>query len=399
MKNKFFLNAYRALIFIMTFAFLSCRHDSKLDNALRINIEPDKTRNFNISELFSSVDLIELRSDSNVVFVKPVKLNVYNGLYYLHSNDMIVVFDSIGNNVLLFNNKGLGPHEYINISDMIVENENIIINDREGQKLLFYDLNGNFIESFKHGLLAYNFTKVGDEVFLNSGNLMNASSAYKVNLYDLKSEKMRSGFIKQEIGLDYLSIMEYTNFSLLGDTLSYSQSFSNTIYRLKDNGEVIPRVEVDFGKHNLPDEFLHENKSLRAFYENFTKSDFASRIDGYYENEKMIFFMYSYQDKKPFVFYDKKKQKVYNFDRFTDDLLFSGIVQTTSYNLLPLLMDEKFMYVSIDAHRFIELYEELIKKYSNDEIWSQLPNIQQLEKIYKSIDEESNPIILRYRFK
>lgn len=354
-KNTLSHKSY--MLLILPLLILSCQRDSNFDSLAKININPQKSICLKASDVFDSIELIELKSDSNIVFVKPVRLNVNEGLYYLLSDDVIVVFDSLGNNVMLFDRKGHGPTEYLNISDFLIESDNLFINDREGRRLLVYDLNGNIIESFKHDLLAYNFIKIGGVVYLNSGNLINAQTSYRINKYDLSSKSVTAGYINQITGLDYLSVIEFTNFSLFGDTLSYSQSFSNVIYHLSEKGGVTPRFEIDFGKHNLTDDFLLEHKTLRAFFENLKVSDYATRIDGYSENEANMFFMYSYQNKKPFVIYNKKEHRIYNFDRFTDDFLFPDIVQTTSYSMMPLLVTERYMYISLDSHQFIKLYE------------------------------------------
>lgn len=383
---------------IILAVFCQCKNAEKGSSHIqKIVISPSEAHEIKTSQLFTSADMIELKSDDSLVYVKPTKLVVKNNKYYFKSKNMIIVYDSCGNYDSSLFKKGNGPGEYINISDFHIEdNGNIVINDREGRKLMYYTGNGQFLKSINHGLLSYIFFKKKNKIYLNSGNLMDAK--YRVNLLDEKNSRITATFLKQEESMAYLSVIEYTNFSFFEDTLSYSHTFSNTIYQLKEN-EAIPRIEIDFGKNNLPDDFVTEYQDLRTFMDAFQKSNYASRIDGYHEGKNFLFFLYSFQNTRSFVWVSKQHNLIYNFNRIEDDLLFPEISHKTSYNLLPICINDDYLYVSIEAFEFIDLYNQIKEKMSVKEWNGYIKKRPDIERIYSNIREDSNALILRYKQK
>lgn len=69
--------------------------------------------------------------------------------------------------------KGIGPNEYIRLSDFNVDidKKELIIFDKEKKQLLSYDFNGNFISTISLDFWAIKFKKVSKEhIILFSGN-------------------------------------------------------------------------------------------------------------------------------------------------------------------------------------------------------------------------------------
>jgi hypothetical protein len=351
----------------------------------KINILTKENHKINLSDIFKSVEVIEFEEINELYYIKPTKLIIKNDNYYFLSGDMIIVYSNNIHEFILFN-KGEGPGEYINISDFFVDDdENIVINDREGRKLIYYNKYGKYIKDIKHGLLSYNFTKLDHLIYLNSGNLLNDVKC-KVNVIDERTDEIIDNYLEQDERAGYLSFIEYTNFSFFSDTLSYSQSFSNVIYYLK-NGLSIPRLEIDFEKNNLPKSFSNNYTNIVDFFDSFKKSNYASRIDNYRETKAYMSFMYSFSNEYFDVFFDKKNNKVYNFKSYYDDFLFPDIEQKKSYDLLSIFADENSFYFSIEASYFMEIYKKSNK----------ITPIA--EKIYSNINEDSNAIILKYNLR
>jgi hypothetical protein len=369
-------------LFLISFLFIQCKNTQEYE-VREINVSTKENNKINLSTLFKSVEALEFEEIDELYYIKPTKLIVKNDMYYFLSGDMIIVYNSDAYEFTLFN-KGEGPGEYINISDFFVDDdENIVINDREGRKLIYYDKQGKHIKDIKHGLLSYNFIKLDHLVYMNSGNLLNGDIKCKVNTVDERTGEIVDNYLKQNEKTGYLSIIEYTNFSFFSDTLSYSQSFSNVIYHLKD-GVAIPRLKIDFRGNNLPESFSENYTNLMEFVDDFKKSNYASRIDNYRESDSYLSFIYSYTDEYFNVFFDKRNNKVYNFKSYYDDFLFPDIEQKKSYDLLSIFADENSFYFSIEASYFMDMC-----KKSN--------NISPVaEKIYSNITEDSNAIILKY---
>ncbi len=69
---------------------------------------------------------------------------------YLGDGDIYIFDINNGKGLKKINRKGSGAEEYINITDMLLEEETnqLLLSDIAGNKIIWYDLDGNFIHSF-----------------------------------------------------------------------------------------------------------------------------------------------------------------------------------------------------------------------------------------------------------
>ena len=394
MKNL--LSSIKILIVIVySVFFVRCKESTKEPYSSQIiKLNPAKTEQIRFSQLFSSAEVFTFNNYDDVVYAKPSKIIVKNNLVYMLASRMILVWNLNGDLLLNISRKGNGPGEYIGINDFIVEdNGYIIVNDNGGKKMIRYNDQGEYVNTINHKLNSYNFTKIKDELYINAGDLGGAQSDYKIHVWDETKNIITNRFLKKGKESSYFGVLEYSNFSFFNDTLSYSQAFSNIIYQLTDNA-AIPRLVIDFGNNNLPKGYAGEFNDMFSFMESFMSSNYASYIDGYMEGNNYLFLSYSYQGKKPFLWLSKEDHAVHHFDKFEDDFLFPGVIQNTGYQFFPIFMDENAFYFSIDAYRFMELYNSI--NIIEDQEWE---NKILLKSIYDQINEESNTLIIKYKIK
>jgi len=400
MKNILFNKSIILGLFFALF-FVQCNIKEKSDsnNVRKIVVSPLDAITLKATELFDSVEIVALESDDNKVFVKPEKLITYNNHFFFKSRNELTVFDSIGKFCFKIDKKGPGPGEYISFSDYQIEKDgSITINDGQGRKLIRYSNTGNFIKEIKHNLFSTNFFILNKNYVINSGPLINSNTKCRVNIICEDNPTKITGFLEESDNNRLVRIFEYTNFSYFKDTLSYSYCSSNTIYYLKDK-TAKPRLYVDFGKNTLPESYFAENNDVVKFVSNLKETEYASIIDGYQETDKFLFFLYCFKGKRSFVFWNKTDNLTYNYNKLNDDLLFPDIMQKTSYDLLPILMDNNYLYISMESNTFKDLYEKLKEKLSNKEWEIYKKNHQFIEKTYSNLSPEDNAIILKYRFK
>jgi len=393
---KFFHKSNKILtVLVISVFFVSCKESIKEQYASQIiKLNPAKTELIRFSQLFSSVEVFTFNNDNDVVYARPTKIIVKNNLFYMLASKMILVWNVNGELLLSISRIGNGPGEYIGINDFLVEdNGYIIVNDNGGKKMIRYNEQGEYVNTINHKLNSNNFTKIKNEFYINSGDLGGAQTEYKINVWDETKSIITNRYIKKGKESWYFGVLEYTNFSFFDDTLSYSQAFSNIIYQLTDKA-AIPRLVIDFGNNNLPKGYAEEFNDMISFMESFRSSNYASYIDDYLEGNNYLFLAYSCHGKKPFLFLSKEDNVAHHFDKFEDDFLFPGVIQNTGYLFLPVFMDENALYFSIDAYRFIELYDSI--KNSDDQKWE---NQTLMKSIYDQIDENSNSLIIRYIIK
>ena len=218
-KNKHMKNYHNILFFlsvvsiIIGSSLISCKRSTKEKVGRKIEIIPTNSKQVKLSQIFSSADVLNLNLN-DIVYSKPKKMIIKDDHFFMLSRSTIIVCNTNGDLILHIARRGNGPGEYIGITDFHVEdNGDIIINDREGRKMIRYNSQGEYINTINHNLLSYNFIKLNDKIYLNSGNLINAESKYRINVWDEVENTLEQGYIMQDKELGYLSVMEYTNFS------------------------------------------------------------------------------------------------------------------------------------------------------------------------------------------
>lgn len=387
---------------LLILCFTQCINEKKnIDqNVYTLKINPKELNSIKFSDLFSAQEIIKISNDSVNVLKKPSKLLFMDNCYFFHSNNILFVYDQYGKNIFNINKKGSGPGEYITISDFTINRDEKLleINDGEARKIIRYDMSGEYVDEIKHGLYSSNFTTYKNDFYLCSGRTINADIDYSIHIIDTQTGNVTKRIMEVSPEEKYLNFIEYTNFATWKDTLSYSSSISNTIYQIKDR-KLFPRLNIDFGKSALPLNIYSEYTNLGDFVNFLGQNKYAARIDGYTENSLFLFFVYTYGSQRPFVLLDKKKDISYNFSSFENDFLFPAIQQQTAYDMLPVFMDENYCYWMVEAFQFIELFDEAKAKMTLLEYDEFTRKNQEANIIYKSLNPEDNPLILKYKFK
>lgn len=399
------MNVYHQqyLFFILIiFCFVQCtkQKTDTCQNVQTLAINPKQINPIKFSNLFSAQEVIKVSNDSINVLSKPSKLLTADNHFYFCSNNILFVYDQEGNCILNINKKGNGPGEYITISDFSIDSDKKLleINDGEGGKIVRYDMNGNYVGEIKYKLFSSNFVNYRNDLYMYSGRTKNAEKDYSIHILNSETGDSKKKIVEVPAEEKYLNFIEYTNFAIWDDTLSYSSSISNTIYYIKDR-ELYPRLTIDFGKSALPSNAYHEFTNLSDFVNYINSNKYAARIDGYAENSSFLFFIYTYENLRPFVLFDKKRNKLYHFSNFENDLLFPTVNQRTAYDILPVFMDDNHCYWMIEAYQFLELFNDIKSKMPQSEYDEFIRKNQKLNLIYQNLQPEDNPLILKYKFK
>lgn len=390
---------YLSLLFI--FIFIQCQqHNDKIEICdKKIKINPNSAKTLKYSEIFQECDIIPLYKDKNNIITRPDKIEIKDSIIYFANNKNLYGYDLNGNCKIKINKQGNGPGEYLSIADFII-NDKIEINDRDGRKLFIYDFNGNHMGNFNHNLYSYTFIKKDNKYYFNSGCLYNdeTNNNCRVNIFNEKNKVIKQSYFEIDKYEREINIIEYSNFALFDDTISFSYCLSDDIYCInKEN--LIKRLHIDFGNYSLPETFIKEHNDLNIFMEEIKKVKYATLIDGYKESSNYLFFSYAFNGKRIFTLYNKKKDKIHNFNEFEDDIFMPEINFQTKYSELPLLLTNNSLYRIIEANIFLEKIEELKKKKSLVEWNKYLRENPKIDKIYSEISPEDNHILIKYKFK
>jgi hypothetical protein len=357
--------------------------------------------NIFISDYFSSVDIIELESNETSFIGKINKLVNYKDMLFIldrtHSKG-IYIFNSEGHFLRKIGRRGDGPGEYINISDFTIDRiRNIIyILDNQKQQINWYDIDsGEFINSIR---IQDNLTKsfrlqlVDSILYLDAYFPPGYTSHFALQSIDITTGKRVSCWLepaKYNKGWNEIYFTEQELFtSNISKNALMNQLLSDTIIEITSD-KVQPYLAIK-GQDILTTNDLRDRteESFENLYSNLTFKNKIYSRNNYVEFGKYIHFTYFKKNIIYFLFYDKELRSSMVTNILIDDMVFTKDITNT---ILP-----DFRYSdSIQVYNVIQPYKyEQLKKLIKDGLINENV-VHKLKNI--NIDENSNPLIVRYK--
>ena len=299
-----------------------------------------------------------------------------------------MLLDSQTNSIFLYKNNGKyesqiqaignGPGEYVQITDFCIneQTQEIKVLDGIQNKLLTFDLRGNFIHETK--LTVYpsplHLSHLSDSLYAFDFQRCSNTKEWQYQL--IVSPESFTGNVQKYLSYDKplgLSFSPRTTlFSLHGETI-YVPLYSSTIYTVSSS-QIIPRYTFLFGDHWVDQQFIDTqwNDAL----------DFMNRLEDmkyiYYfnilENESHIYSDFMYKGKRYHLVVNKENDHIY-FQKETDKYKckYTG-------NIIG----------SID--------EQFIIALSPDEYNERTDNTAHTHKNVHLLSEDQNPVLMLFSF-
>ena len=371
MKNK--ILAPFALVLLLFLVACSGKQENKgYDHYVKVSIDNPET--FNLSDVADSCFMVPLKSADGVVIgeIKEVFL----------IDSLIIVWDSKSENLLVYNQsgdylyqigrKGEASEEYVYLTNVKIDSENKInISDVSMQRIIRYDLRGNYISSMTMNNPFTNFLPVESGFW----GITSFSNKYNLTLVDREGQnEIKTYFYSEES----IPLGKVNNFSTdeKGDIIFYV-TYKDVIYKIEGE-ELVPFVEIDFGQKKPEDinteefrTFFHDGSYLGAisnvhFYKNklfFSFADFKGMGKPY--NSYRVFVDFNTSEKKSVIYIDGK-----HFDNVPVDPI-PEIVSLT---------DNKLVYQIVP-----DMYPEAA--------------IEKIREYFPDISSDSEPILVFYNLK
>jgi hypothetical protein len=138
---------FNPVIGILLIFLISCTHPEEKIGAYKVDLKSWPKEADTLDNLVSKIRVIalETRPECLIGTIKGLYQND-QGFYLLTDKIQIMHFDLTGRFIWKIDKKGKGPGEYQYIFDFALDDKGLILLDSSGKKLLFYDLNGQFIK-------------------------------------------------------------------------------------------------------------------------------------------------------------------------------------------------------------------------------------------------------------
>lgn len=268
----------------------SCQNQSKSPGVLSIPLDQEKIL---ASSLFDEVSYLRLKSNGRIFPSKIDQIEFLEDDIYVLDKALGVIFrfSEKGEIISTLEKQGVGPEEYQYLHRFRIDpdNQTVEVYDKVGQKLNIYDVDFNFIESFKLGLFFENFEKIGDEkylIYLAQENYFNGAEV-KNNLVIWDKGQISYSSIRQKP-----TDSKYQDNSIYqkegSKHIYFTQSFNDTIYNYDlDANRITEKIWVDF-----PEKLIGSFTSIDEIDANYSDRSYSTNIDYLVFNERIMSFNY-----------------------------------------------------------------------------------------------------------
>ena len=361
-----------------------------------------------------------------------------NGRIYVWEEQSkgVFMFDENGNHLNKIQTPGEGPQDYIQIDNVCITDNYIYIRDDYGQKVLYHDLDCNFIKSVSTKTIARNIITpahsfmVGDRVYFGIHFLDNfpkrLGQPYKWASLDMDLD---TSSVKRFMPYDpadpsipatHFSLQSAgRNFSYMncGDTVRFMISNLDTIY-IATGDTIVPEYVVDFGDKTLPESMRH-----CTFHEKMEKDEYANYvvgIKGLYDTKDyliLVFYWGNYTMKEIMAAIpeeirddrDKKELWLRNHRPTSECVLIlnkkTGETRITNGININMFNRYPFSFRFYDGQYIISamsVFDGLFDKDGNARVYKtpESPGYQRaLKEAYSKLTPTSNPIIYVFKLK
>ena len=385
------------LAYLYCICFFSCKELHK-ESSL-----PLETAESKMLELDIDLDKNTLPFDSLMDFVSFVKLettedNLIGGIsQILFVNNKIIVVDfDVSKTITVYDESGKflnkigklgqGPEEYAYLGHVILtpDKSTVVVVDMGSGNLKYFGLDGNFIKSVKFPFWFSRCEFINDNIIAghySGGNMVQKNNvSYKPQLVitDLKGNILSSGFqsfySKNFASTTFMPLLKFDN------EVIYCPPFSDTIYHVSEKGLCplyhlnIQRASPIIIDNNTTDNSWEEYKENNPFFN-------GEIIE--LKDVTMINISERYKNWSRFIIYSKKQDKIFGCTGTLSNPFFRIFsVPKARYKDDMIVVDERASNIIANRNIFYQLGEKNI-----------------VDKLFKDLTEDNNPVLFFYKIK
>jgi hypothetical protein len=386
------------IAFIYVAAFFACRQNCLAisGDVTEIRIVSGEANRTDLLQFIEDIHLTPLETGNDCLIGNVRRVKAEAGRFYItdYADNPVKVFSGDGKFVSAIGRKGAGPGEYIQISDMLVSGDTVSIFAWNGnKKWIRYSIKNRFL--YETGI-SFPFDDIcrmenGNYLVYITNATVSSESNFSLCLVD-KNLKMRLRLDPKKPPEDIPLPVEQNNFyrSAEHNTLFYLKEYSDTVYTISDNLDILPKYHLDFGKNWYTKNFLkryHDshymeihgavNRNKYARFVNFWENDSHAIVNYYISREggerdyETYLAVYCKRTGKTFVFKSApgNAANLVIHPYCVWDNLFTGLIATD------------------------ELLDLASSMTGND------PVSEKIRKCAEQVSEGDNPVLVQFRFK
>lgn len=359
--------------------------------------------NIDTDDYIEVIDYIPLETKEDILIGGINKLLFHRDRMYIldmYKSKSVFIFDRNGWFLNKISRYGNNSDEYSFLRDMGLDTiaQQIVLYDRNGGKLLLFDLDGNFIRTQRLGLRFSNFKILSNGNYLfytdNNQNDFNSEiSGYSLLIGHPKGAIYYRGLPNNP----FLESLNYSaNFNLSNVDFNNSYEYicprlSNAIFQIDTIGELNKLYQMylpsgcmeEYSQNINPDNFIREIANKGYYY---------SLGDNVLINDSLLYFNFIDPEKiMNELWYNRKSSRYYCVNRKISST--GKIIDVP----IPLLLKDNHLIGSIDASFVVHSRSSFVEAQRNSNSKDRLSE-ETINKISR-VTENDNPVLMIYKIK
>ena len=405
------------LIACCAFVVLTCKNkdssSSKGDSVKLIRLDLSKAKNdsMNLSEIATRIEYIPLERTDQSILGHVYDFEITDDCFLVEFEMDLFRYGSDGKFLNRIYTKGRGPAEVQPVCYAISTEDRLVYVISWDRSLKAFDFNGNYVTSItkpinpEESLPPWRIGYFNSTLFV--ANAQKPWAKYIYSCYDMK---------KDTLHVLYRNIREYKDdqsernpaliphdfhYQINEATLLFKEKFSDTIFSANREFEVTPRYIIDIANDKLAWEVWRDHAMFD--FSNGLPSGYW--VQSFYEaNQFMFLMLISHKGPQVLVTYDRntgatEMNTLKEFKRAYTRVYLKNDID----NLIPFapvnengyfISSGNCMYSIIDGDEFSRFYRNASEATRNDTKY-----LRQMAPILDTIDEFSNPVIMKVYLK
>ncbi|MEA1875241.1 MAG: 6-bladed beta-propeller [Bacteroidota bacterium] len=364
-------------------------YDNRSTQIQSINFDASrKPQNYQLKDIAKNIEYIELESSSES-FIGEISQILYNENHILVLDKKlqeIFLFSSKGKFIRKIGRRGNGPGEYGTVFSVDLTPDGLIYLHSTGNKILEYNISGDFTRSIPLKKIKLQYFKVIGErvVFAIPYPLTEVCGGYSLGVMD-KTGNIKNKFLfrNQPNNGKPQGIVCNTGFYTRSDSICFWEYIYDTIYCITPKGFLAPKWVINYGSNAIPRDAFRDIGTL-----NSAKHSGMFLVSHLLESKEHMFFIALQHRRRQLYILKKRNGEILTIS--PKEKHFFGLSNNFDFGpsfwpqnnvndstIACVLNPEKLILMSQD--------EQLLSKIKNDDLF----------QILKLINVKSNPVLMK----
>lgn len=397
--------------------FISCKESrSKFEREfpldIIINTDDSRTDSSSLSKFAWKVEYIPLQTNDSILLDYIYDFKVTSDFIFVENGLDLLRFDTGGRFINKVYNTGRGPGETLPVCSAIdEENERVFVFDRD-KTIKIYSFSGDYLTEIREpinpveSLPPWEIEYFENHLFVSVPQRPGVKFIY--SLFNLDTDSIiplyrnEYSYTREQLSKGPSIVANDYCYQVFDTSLIFKEKFCDTVFILNRNLDVSPRFIINLGERKLTWETWRDNGMFNIG---------AGPPEGFWvhsvaESENYLFLtLSSFKRPKIFALFDKESGKIElstiaDFDSrgsqvfLKNDLDFLADFPVFSKSEGYLFYSGECLYSVLEATYFSEIYSKATEESKNSSEY-----LRNMRPVFDSVDEFSNPVIMKVYLK